>query len=319
MPPWILKAGVQGAISLVPGRDRLNYALQSRVTQSVALNDAGFEEKLERVPRHLANYAAATGRTEPPQSAFELGTGWYPVVPVALAIAGIERVVSLDIKPLADGARVRRVLECFAEYRDAGKLRELLPSASQERLDRLDQCLGTELRDPKALLAPLGVKLEIKDARATGRPGESFDLLVSNNTLEHIPADALGQITREFARLAKPGAVTDHFIDMRDHYADFDRSINRLNFLRYSDAAWWPFNNRLQYQNRLRLPEYREALEAAGFTVVDEQRIVGAEGEFDDLKLARRFRRFAREDALVLYVWLTGRRDSDVADDPNPG
>jgi len=308
VPPWVLKAGVQGAISLVPARDRLNYALQSRITRSVELSQAGFEEKLRRVPRHIAHYAAATGHSEPPQSAFELGTGWYPVVPIGLALAGVERVVSLDIKPLADRARVRRVLERFVEYRDAGKLGEILPLVSEKRSALLSEGLGTDAVDAGSLLAPLGVELELGDARATGAPGQSFDLLVSNNTLEHIPADALDQIMGEFARLARPGAVTDHFIDMRDHYADFDRSMNRLNFLRYPDVFWRPFNNRLQHQNRLRLPEYREALESAGFTVIDEHRVKGADGEFDDLKLARRFRRFTRDDALVLYVWLTGRR-----------
>jgi hypothetical protein len=132
--------------------------------------------------------------------------------------------------------------------------------------------------------------------------------VVSNNTFEHIPADVLRGLAAEFARLCPPGGVMDHFVDMHDHYATFDPSIGRLNYLRYPDPVWRLFNNPLQHQNRLRLPEYRAILEEAGFEIVAERRRNGRPGEFDGLRVARRFEAIPREEREVLFVWLTATR-----------
>lgn len=313
MASWLWKAAAQGTVSLAPGpvREKLNLALQRRVTKSVVLSDDGFTAKLGRVPSHLAHYArAADGGV--PSAAFELGTGWYPVVPVGLALAGVERVVTFDIRSLADAARINTVLEAFARAHDIGRLTALLPQVADSRLERLlawrDDAASP---DPKAVLGDLGVELAVGDARATGMPPDSFDLIVSNNTFEHIPEESLRAILREFARITVPGGVTDHFIDMRDHYAGFDPSLGRLNYLRYSDPVWRLFNNRLQFQNRLRLTQYRDLVESAGFRIAGEEIEWGKNGEFDGLKLARRFRELPQPEVFALYVWLTGRLSSD--------
>src|SRR3954447_20525198 len=101
MPNWLVKAGAQGAISLLPRHQELNAAFQRRVTRTATLTRRQFESKLRHAERHLRHHAAATGAETPPRSAFELGTGWYPVIPVALALAGVERVVTFDIHGLA--------------------------------------------------------------------------------------------------------------------------------------------------------------------------------------------------------------------------
>jgi hypothetical protein len=109
----------------------------------------------------------------------------------------------------------------------------------------------------------------------------------------------------EFRRLAAPGAVMDHFIDMRDHYSSFDRSISRLNYLRYPDRVWRLFNNRLHFQNRLRISDYRAIFEAAGFAIVAEQPTRGKPHEFDGLALDRRYRDTPESDLFTLFAWLT--------------
>ncbi len=60
---------------------------------------------------------------------------------------------------------------------------------------------------------------------------DSVDFICSNNTFEHIPADILSAILREFKRVIKPGGLMSHFIDMSDHFAHFDSRITIYNFL----------------------------------------------------------------------------------------
>ena len=229
------------------------------------------------------------------------------MVPVALALSGVERVVSVDIAPLTDGERTRAALARFAARLADGRLAALLPGLQAERARALlEEGLAVPGADPAALLAPLGVELRVGDARRTGLPAGSFDLFVSNNTLEHIPPGELRALMAEFARLARPEAVIDHFIDMRDHYSGFDPSISRLNYLRYPERVWRLFNNRLHYQNRLRVSDYRAVIEGAGFAIVAEKPSYGKPHEFDDLVVHREFRDRSREDLFTLFTWITG-------------
>jgi hypothetical protein len=168
-----------------------------------------------------------------------------------------------------------------------------------------DAISGALSDDPNELLGGLGVRLLVGDARDSGLQGGSVDLFVSNNTLEHIPNQTLRGILGEFRRLASPEAVMDHFIDMSDHYAHFDSAITEFNYMRYSDSVWRLFNNRLQYQNRLRLSDYRRLIEDAGFQVVAENAERGSMSELKATKLAQRFRGYPLEELIVLRCWLT--------------
>jgi hypothetical protein len=280
MPSWLLKAAVQGAISPLPGRDRLNHVLQRYVTGSVALTDEVFERKLAQCHRHLQSYRTQHGTI--PWHVLELGTGWYPVVPIGLIDAGVERVTTFDVNPLCDLQRAQTALERSGRRPPADP-----PTSAPE------------------LLEPLGIRLEVRDVRDSGLDPESVDLFVSNNTLEHIPPATLAEIMAAFRRLAAPGAVMDHFIDMSDHYAHFDRRISEYNYLRYSDRRWRPFNNRLQYQNRLRISDYRRIVQEAGFRVVAEDAERGPAELLEQITLAPRFRSYSQEDLAVLRCWLT--------------
>lgn len=281
MASWLIKAAVQGAISPLPARDRLNHLLQKYVTGSVTLTDEVFERKLAQCHRHLESYRAQHGIL--PRHVLELGTGWYPIVPIGLIDAGVERVTTIDVTPLCDLPRARAALERFGPRLPAD------PAAT----------------DAARLLEPLGVRVLVRDARESGLEQGSVDLFVSNNTLEHIPPTVLGEIMAEFRRLSAPGAVMDHFIDMSDHYAHFDRSITEFNYLRYSDRRWRPFNNRLQYQSRLRISDYRRIVEDAGFRVVGEEAERGPTDALERITLAPRFRGYARDELAVLRCWLT--------------
>lgn len=304
MPSWLLKAAVQGTISVLPGRQRLNHLLQRHITGSVELQAALFERKVGECARHLENYRAAVAGHAPPSAALELGTGWYPIVPVGLALAGTEWVTTFDINSLVDMKRTRRTLGAYASYLTRNRL--ALPDVRPTRAEALMDALGDETAvDVQDLLSRLGIELVVRDVRASGLPAHGIDLFVSNNTLEHISTDVLHGIMAEFSRLAAPGAVMDHFIDMSDHYAHFDRSISEFNYLRYPSRRWWIFNNRLQYQNRLRVSDYREILRHAGFEVVFEDNLEGSLEQLDAVKLAPEFERYSRQDLLVLRSWLT--------------
>ena len=91
----------------------------------------------------------------------------------------------------------------------------------------------------------------------------SFDIVFSHACFEHVQDPDAG--VRTLARMLKPGGVTTHEIDLRDH-RDFGRP---LRFLKHRDTVWRQATSRRPATpNRWRASDYERAFGAAGLEVV---------------------------------------------------
>ncbi len=87
MKKWILKAIVQKTISFLPFKHQINFLFQKYVTKGVYLSDEYFEDRLIHAANHLKGSKKLSGNTVPDKT-LELGTGWYPVVPIVFYLCG---------------------------------------------------------------------------------------------------------------------------------------------------------------------------------------------------------------------------------------
>lgn len=307
MPPWLLKAAIQGTLSRLPNPQRWNRLLQKYITGSLELGDDYFLEKWRQCERHVDTYRRETD-TSGPFAALELGTGWFPITPIGLALSGAERVVTIDLQDLLEHERVVATLERYGRMIASETISVGGPNPLGRIEAVLDQAASLGARE---LLAELGIESRLADARRTGLPSASIDLICSNNTLEHIPRDILVDILAEFRRLLTPDGVMSHHIDLADHYANFDSSITVYNFLRYSDRVWPLFNNDLQYQNRLRVSDYRDIHAEAGWRITDEDNTSAPLEVLRSIRVADRFRSYCDEDLAVYATWMTSRPARD--------
>ncbi len=296
MPSWYLKAALQGGMSYLPDPQRWNRLFQRHVTKGLELTPTFFATKTAVVERHLENWRRCHP-DEMPGRMLELGTGWYPVVPIGLALRTGGRVTTVDIQPLLGAVETGETLRMYADA-IAARPDDFAPDAA-ERVRRAQSSADIDVADR---LRIVGVDVRQEDIRSTSLESGSIDLITSNNTFEHIPAADLEAILRAFARLCKPDGVGSHLTDLADHYAGFDPSITVYNFLRYSDGEWQKYNNRLQYQNRLRWSEYRAIIDDAGWSLIDEsvERDPGALAAVD---VHERFERFDEDDLGVHTAW----------------
>lgn len=86
----------------------------------------------------------------------EPGTGWFPIVPVGLALAGIERD-SVDMNSLLTSSRVRDTFRQYAK----GVRNGTVTAASGDRVDKMMDLM--ESRDdpsPNRLRQGLGIHVE---------------------------------------------------------------------------------------------------------------------------------------------------------------
>ena len=302
---WLAKAAVQKGFGVLPQGERLNYVFQRRVLRSLPAGDGALRQKFSRALQHLGAYEEH-GPGVPATNAtfYEFGAGWDLAIPVAYALLGVGRQVLVDIRP---SARVELVNDSLASYeRLRGELegvagRELRPLGGPiSQLEELEDRFGIRY------LAPC-------DARGTGLPAESIEFVSSTDTCEHIPGADLAEIFRECFRLLRPGGAFSCRIDLQDHYAYFDRSLSKYNFLRYSDRAWSLVNSPLHHQNRLRSPEYLQLVRDAGFELVVEKPSGPSEAglkELESLPLAPRFRKYPPEDLGVTVLSFVAKRSA---------
>ncbi len=293
---WVAKAALQRSLGVLPQGERLNYVFQRHVLRSLPAGDAALRQKLARARRHVAAYVEhGPGAPLADACFYEFGAGWDLAVPLAYALLGVGRQVLVDIRPSARVELVNDSIAALERMRDA----DLRP-------------LGGPVSSVAELEPRFGITyLAPRDARCTGLADGSVDFVSSTDTCEHIPADDLAAIFRECFRLLRPGGAFSCRIDLQDHYAYFDRSLSRYNFLRFSDRAWSLVNSPLHFQNRLRAPEYLRLVRSAGFDVVVEAPSGPSEEgrrELRALPLAERFRGFSEDDLGVTVLSFVATR-----------
>jgi len=318
MPSWILKAAVQKAFTVMPGTHFWNQIFQRYVTRSLRLDGDEFRRKIRICQTHLRNYFAERPHKGRP-SCFELGTGWYPIVPIGLWLCGASEVHTFDVADLIDSSRIITVARLFREIAESGILPGLLPLASRDRIAILEENCLADLGawGPDDLLRSFHVVRHFGRIQDLTLGPCSVDLFVSNETLEHVPEDAITACFRRFRKFASPQAKMSHFINLQDHYANYDKTISPYNFLRYSKSMWRLYNNSLHYQNRLRLSEYFALHKNAGWKIV---RVEPESGDIDEVRrepIHEEFRRFQIDDLAVKTAWITSVVDEDYSRSPH--
>lgn len=304
MPSWFIKAAIQGALSKLPDPQRWNRVFQKYVTRSLDLGDEYFLSKWEQCERHVTNYCQHSGEAEPSFTGLEIGTGWFPVVPIGMALNGATTFYSIDMQDLLKHECVVKTLQRYRTHLSSGRL-EVRRGDALERVD--DLLARKEQLTARQLLGELGIESIIRDARDSQLPSDSVDLICSTNTLEHIPRDVVAGILREFERLSSPRGIMSHHIDLADHYVNFDSSITVYNFLKYSESRWSWFNNDLQYVNRLRVSDFRELHDETGWLIEDEQNVSEPLHVLRSIKLDEQFERYPEEDLAVYVTWMVSR------------
>jgi hypothetical protein len=263
---WKVKATIQRTLGFAPGGEWLHFHLQQRFG---GLRNFGreFDVKMSDWSIMLKELGEA-GLGITGARLFEIGSGWYPTFPMACYLAGAAHVTSVDLKRHMRPSLVHACAERMGK--SIAAISAAVDGDEAGIRKRHAQMLEILVRTGDLAEATGGV-IDYRapmDATRTGLDEARFDCVFSNSVLEHVPPAIIDAMYAEAMRILDTGAVMFHSVNCGDHYAYFDRTIDQLNYLRYSDAQWSRWNNAFLYQNRLRAQDFVERAERAGFEIV---------------------------------------------------
>lgn len=178
----------------------------------------------------------------------EIGTGWFPTIPILQCLGGARQVYMTDLNRHMDDVSFASTLDF---------LNSSLPQ--EPRLS----AIGGVKDLPLTYLAPF---------RLDDIPDGSIDLVTSRTVLEHIPPVQLSQLLTDLRPKLSPDACMVHLVDHSDHLEHRDKSISKVNFLTWSDRRHAIVNwLTREGENRLRHDHYLDLFQATGYDVIAQQ------------------------------------------------
>ena len=307
---WRVKGAIQKFLGVVPGGDGLHYQLQRKagglrdVTREMAIKVDDWDVMVKMLARCGVPIAG--------QRMLEVGSGWYPLFPIALYAAGAARIVTVDLNRYLKPELTRQCVDVLREAKHTQVLAEgggVSESDVEHRLSAVAKALaqGASVEDATERVVEYRAP---SDASATGLPSASIDIVFSNSVLEHVPGPVIEAIFVEARRLLPAGGVMIHGVNCGDHYAYGDNAINQLHYLSYSSARWDKWQNRFLYQNRLRAQDFTELATKTGFVVELDTSKARPErlAQLDAITVHPEFARYPREQLAITSIDFVARR-----------
>jgi SAM-dependent methyltransferase len=227
----------------------------------------------------------------------EVGPGSNAGFALLALLAGANSAACLDALPRPRSeapALYAELVKTAATYPDT----YLVDPALVERATGEPEALARELLARVTYHAPM-------DIARNRLPDASLDVICSHTCFEHVadPAGAVAQI----ARLLRPGGVTSHHIDLRDH-RDFNHP---LDFLASGETLWRLSTSHMPgaVRTRWRASQYRAAFEKQGLEVMYQEAVhTITVTEEMRRRFARRFQKLSLEDLGILSLLLVARK-----------
>ncbi len=259
---WWVHWGTQYLLSKAPGGDLIHRLLQERAGQLRHIERGNQFENSIKILRLTTEHMGDLRN----KRIVEIGTGWVPAIPIALALAGCE-VHTFDVSQLSRPEYFRRTLNAW-ELR----LAEIAEAAGQSISEITERWVKLARFPDLSSLCEATGGVALAPVDTTKLPNESgqYDLAVSNLVMQCVPESLLVPVIRESVRLLKPSGWAVHRMHLTDEYAQNDSQRHDLDFLKHPSETWnrW-FNHSFKIQNRWRASQFLSVFKEQGLVPVD--------------------------------------------------
>lgn len=257
---------------------------------------------IERVERKLAlleNLMAA----HPIHVVHEQGTGWHGLDLIIFYLLGL-RVYTTDVRRLLNYSLLKAVVQTlsknvgrFPDYSD--RIQQLVSWQSLPFEEFLERAAITYYVD-KDFLFP-----EVQDV----------DLFYSDSVLQRMKPNDLRSYAERSKSVGSEICFHEHRIDCNDFFSIQRKHIMpALYYLTIPDVIWETITaKRLNYQNRLRMPEFVQVFEQAGWSTRTDMEVTRdeyIEYVVENRQKIKAMNRYPAEEVAIAHFLLRARIDA---------
>ena len=262
---WFAKALAFKALSSIPGGTALYRHAQWNWTKSIVATPQRVGQKINvglGYIQWLLDHGHSLDQIRGMRH-LDLGAGWHPTIPLLFRRIGLRDQVLADVSPLLT----------HSTFVDALRItRSLLDSddhPSRSMLEAGDFPTAAAGADLTRLLSDFSMSYEAPYFDWTRGAGEVIDLVTCTQVLMHVERPVLDDCFKLMHGVLKPGGIFMAPVHLFDIYSNSDPRISIYNHLRYSRKFWKSVvSSDMMTFNRLKSPDYRDALESAGFEIL---------------------------------------------------
>lgn len=302
---WKYKAILQAILSIIPFGESINYRLQLAIgSHNISNIDKVTENCITMLKALLENGFQNISN----KKIVEIGTGWQLTFPIVLSLLGAKRIFTYDH---VQHIRFEQVKNTLARIK---KNLPLISKSLRISINELEKRSERIIIDKglTGLLESLNIEYFAPgNATHTKLADNSLDLFFSYAVLEHLPEQTIVDITKEAFRSLKPGSFYYNLIGLHDHYIAFDKTISRINFLKYPESSWKLIaKNKITYLNRVRNSQFVKIIKDCGFKILKINTHIDKESliELKNMKLAKKFRDLKPEDLAIDRTEIIARK-----------
>lgn len=306
---WFSKALVFKTLSAIPGGGRLYRHAQWNWTKSIVANPERVGQKLAVGMDYLKLLLEHGHSLEQIRSMrhLDLGCGWHPTIPLLFYRIGMRDQILTDVPRFMTSKTFLDSLKFVNELLESPNhpARELI----------LDESDGKppDCSDLDALLARHRMEYHAPYFEWARTAVSCIDLVTCTQVLLYIERSLLDECFKTLHRLMLPGGLFIAPIHLYDLYSDADPKISRFNHLRYSRSFWKRIvDSDMMSFNRLKSRDYREALEGAGFEIIDfriEKCDPESISDLQSIEIHSEFReRYSEEELSETHLFFVARK-----------
>ena len=210
--------------------------------------NAGF---IEQTIRNYERIKSSLERSEGSlngSTILEIGSGWFPTIPILLARDGAKKIFMSDLNVHMDDITFRATLAYLKESFPNDEFIKNIKDFSSLPIEYLTPFNSSVLAD------------------------KSLDLVMSHQVLEHIPKSDIYNLFSSLRPKVSDRGIMVHMVDHCDHFWHYDKSISRINFLTWNEEKHALINYLIKDgENRMRHHEYYQVFIDSGFEVFNEE------------------------------------------------
>ncbi|MES2995291.1 MAG: class I SAM-dependent methyltransferase [Verrucomicrobiota bacterium] len=264
---WFIKSLIFKAFSTVPGGAALYRHAQWNWTKSIVATPARVGQKID-VGMSYLSWLLDHGRSIDEIRSLrhlDLGAGWHPTIPLLFSKIGMRHQVLTDVCPLMTADTFLDALKLTDQLVIETNGHPARPLLANDALSSPPH--GADL---ETLLASFQMEYQAPYFEWAAKPGHDIDLATCTQVLMHITRPILDDCFKLIHNVLKPGGLFMAPVHLFDIYSNSDPKIGIYNHLRYSRHFWRTIvSSEMMTFNRLKSPDYRDALIAAGFEILE--------------------------------------------------